>query len=121
MHTGSIVTEVWWWRKRSTARDAGERDLRLMASHGYNTQMSRRQKGDAKSHTKFEPLRDLPRAWESAPDVTRLLTGCHLHAVLRRGKDVADWRELAHQMHGSGFGPQHFKRRGGDLKRDLQG
>lgn len=51
-----------------------------------------------------------------------LLTGCRLHVVLRRGTDVADWRKLAHQMHGPGFGFQRLK--GGLLnlmKRDWDG
>lgn len=26
---------------------------------------------------------------------------------------MMDWRELAHKMHGPGFGPQHFKKRAG--------
>lgn len=36
-------------------------------------------------------------------------------------EDVAERREFVHQMHGPGFGPQHFKKRGINvIKRDLQ-
>lgn len=34
VHTESVVTGVWWWRKRSTAYDAGQRHEAL-ASQGY--------------------------------------------------------------------------------------